>query len=226
MRSVAVVVDSHLRLDGNLVGPDLANDIFDDLTIPNQAKEFAERANRWGWQDLPDEFILAWLEGDIIVMPRGYALRLKRKLRAQNLRVQWIDRRRRGRGEKLDWCRDFVPRQHQATTVTSMTRHQQGIYEAPTGSGKTLACLMFFQRVRPAKSIVIVEKLDLLSQWTKEISAWFGSQYVGQIGAGKWTDDKRITVATAQTLWRKFGSAQDDQTATEWFDLFDCLIVD
>src|SRR3954468_2666031 len=227
MRSVAVVVDSHLRLDGNLVGPDLANDIFDDLTIPNKDKEFAERANRWGWQDLPDEFILAWLDGDTVVMPRGYALRLKRKLRAQNLRVQWTDRRRRGSGESLPWRQAFTPRNHQSTAVTSMTKHQQGIYEAPTGSGKTLACLLFMQRVEPVKVLVLVEKLDLLSQWTKEISNWFGSEYVGQIGAGKWDDSKRITVATAQTLWRKFGAAAlDDQAAAAWFDMFDCLIVD
>jgi superfamily II DNA or RNA helicase len=228
MRSVPVVVDSHLRLDGNLIGHDLANDIFDDLEIPNEEKVWAERQQRWGWEDLPDNFQLGWLDGDTVVMPRGYALRLKRKLRAQNLRVQWVDRRRRGRGPALSWRQEFTPREHQPATVRSLTKHQQGIYEAPTGSGKTLACLMFIQRVRPARILIMVEKLDLLNQWKMEIDKWFGSNYVGTIGSGKWDDSKRITVATAQTLWRAYGRPElsEDPNVVAWFDSFDCVIVD
>lgn len=227
MRSVPIVVDSHLRLDGNVIGHDLANDIFDDLTIPNKAKEYAEKTNRWGWQDMPDDFQLGWLDGDTVVMHRGYALRLKRKLRAHALRVQWVDRRRRQTGQGLSWRKQFTPRPHQVTAVTSLTKHQQGIYEAPTGSGKTLACLMFLQAVRPARTLVLVEKLDLLSQWLREIGNWFGGEYVGQIGSGKWIDDKRITVATAQTLWRRFKTVDlEDPKVVAWFDSFDCVIVD
>lgn len=227
MRSVPVVVDSHLRLDGNLIGQDLANDIFDDLTVENSERVWAERTQRWGWEDLPREFLLGWLDGDVVVMPRGYALRLKRKLRAQNLRVQWIDRRRRGKGPAIPWRKQFTPRPHQVAAVKALVRHQQGIYEAPTGSGKTLACLMLIQLLRPAKVLVLTEKLDLLSQWLREIGNWFGGEYVGQIGSGKWVDTKRITVATAQTLWRRFGAVElDDQTAAAWFDQFDCIIVD
>ena len=58
MRSVPVIVDSHLRLDGNLIGHDLANEIFDELTINNHAKDVAKRMNRWGWEELPDDFLL------------------------------------------------------------------------------------------------------------------------------------------------------------------------
>jgi superfamily II DNA or RNA helicase len=214
-------------LDGNLIGHDLANDIFDDLTIPNKAKSYAEKTNRWGWQDMPDDFQLGWLDGDVVVMPRGYALRLKHKLRARGRRVQWIDRRRRARRPQLAWRKEFAARPHQTTAVTSMTKHQQGIYEAPTGSGKTLACLMFIQAVRPARTLVLVEKLDLLSQWLREIGNWFGGEYAGQIGSGKWIDTKRITVATAQTLWRRFKTVDlSDPDIMAWFDSFDCVIVD
>ena len=52
MRPVPVIVDVTLRLDGNLIGHDLAEIIFDELTIHNTAKDVAKRMNRWGWEDL------------------------------------------------------------------------------------------------------------------------------------------------------------------------------
>ena len=58
-RSIPVTVDSHLRVDGNLIGHDLAEQIFDELTIYNHAKDVAKKMNRWGWEDLPDDFQLA-----------------------------------------------------------------------------------------------------------------------------------------------------------------------
>ena len=81
MRSIPVIVDSHLRVDGNLIGHDLTNKILDELTIYNHAKDKAKKMNRWGWQKLPDDFLLANLDGDTVVMPRGYALQLKTLLR-------------------------------------------------------------------------------------------------------------------------------------------------
>lgn len=221
-RSIPVTVDSHLRVDGNLIGHDLAEQIFDELTIYNAAKDVAKKMNRWGWEKLPDDFQLGWLDGDTVVMPRGYALQLKLLLREKGLRVEWDDHRRWRRGPYFHW-NGHMFRPHQIRAIKKIIKHQQGMYEAPTGSGKTVTCIGFLIAKQPKRTLVLVDKLDLLNQWRKELAAWLGVNIedIGQIGQGKWNEGARVTVATVQTIWRKA-----DEISDEWLASWDCVIVD
>ena len=217
-----MVVDSHLRVDGNLLGHNLVNRILDELTIYNAEKDVARRMKRWGWEELPDDFLLGSLDGDTLVMPRGYAFQLKTLLRQKDLRTQWVDRRKWKRGEpfaKYDGNFPFKP--HQSVAMRKIVRHQQGMYEAPTGSGKTVTCLGFLNHKQPQRTIILVDKLDLLNQWRKEIVRWLGIPMVdvGMIGGGWWKEGARVTVATVQTIRERL---PDD----DWFATWDCVILD
>ena len=224
MIEIPVIVDSHLRLDGNLIGHDLAEQIFDELTIPNMAKERERSMNRWGWEQLPDDFQLGELDGDTVVMPRGYALQLKTLLRQKRKRVQWIDRRQWTRGSAFH-TNGMELKEHQWRAVYEIARHQQGMYEAPTGSGKTVTCIGFLRHRRPKWTLVLVDKLDLLHQWRKALALWLGCEIdeIGQIGDGKQILGERVTVATVQTLnsYRKDGALPED-----FFEVWDAVIVD
>lgn len=222
MRVVEVIVDSHLRVDGNPLGHDLAGDIFDELTIPNAAKEVAKRQKRYQWWEMPDDFLLGDLDGDTLVLPRGYAARLKAILREHDIKVVWKDRRKCDRGEPFKWAKRFTARPQQPRAVKKFRRYEQGMYQAPTGSGKSLTCILFIQEVSPHKTIILTDQLGLLSQWRKDIAGWLGIE-VGQIGSGKWDDNHRITVATVQTIWKR---VKDGTLPEGWFDEFDCAIVD
>lgn len=226
MQIVPVVVDSSLRLDGNLVGHDLADQLFDELIIPNEKHYEAKRAKRWGWEDIPAEIQLGDLVGDFLVIPRGFALELKLALREAGKKVIWVDRRTWERGAPLKWRKPFTPRDHQPRAVAMMRKHEQGIYEAPTGSGKTMTVLYFLHEVAPQKILILVDKLDLQNQWIKEIGNWFGGEYVGKIGDGDWIEGKRIAVATFQSIraamnrgligeddnfWRQYDAVIDDE---------------
>ena len=59
---------------------------------------------------------------------------------------------------------------HQREAVRKIIRHQQGMYEAPTGSGKTVTCIGFIKAKRPRRTLILVDKLDLLNQWRKELA--------------------------------------------------------
>lgn len=222
MRQIPVILDSHIRLDGNLIGHDLTNDIFDELTFDNKAKEIARAADRYGWWDLPDKFNLGGLDGDTLVLPRGYALQLKLLLRENNLRPWWIDRRKWKKGLPLQWASEFNPREHQPYAVAKMIKHQQGMYEAPTGSGKSLSCLYAIQQLSPEYSIILVDKIGLLNQWSQEVENWFGFK-CGVIGGSKWSDDARITVATVQTIW---SAIKKDQVPNDFFKKFSLSFLD
>jgi hypothetical protein len=133
---IPVIIDSHLRLDGNLIGLDLANTIFDELTLLNP--EWAEAKKRTGWvpKSIEKWILLADLDGDTLVMPRGYAMELKLLLREHGHRVWWVDRRKWASGSAFG-VKQFSYRDHQPAAVKAIIKHQFGIYEAPTGSGKT-----------------------------------------------------------------------------------------
>lgn len=189
-----------MRVDGNLLGHDLVNQILDELTIRNTAKTIAKRTKRYEWWKLPDSFLLAELDGDELVMPRGYAVQLKLLLREKGIRVQWVDRRYRAKGPPFKWAKPFTPRVHQPPAVKAMRKHQQGMYQAPTGSGKSLTCISFIKETRPRKAIILVDKKDLLNQWIKNFKDWLGEE-AGKIGDGKFEYENRICVATVQTIW-------------------------
>ena len=230
MRSVPVIVDSRLRLDGNLIGHDLAETIFDELTVHNHAKDVAEKMNRWGWEELPDDFQLGSLDGDTVVMPRGYAYQLKTLLREQGMRVQWDDHRRwRAGGPFPSTGTNSRFRPHQVKAIRKIIKHQQGMYEAPTGSGKTVTCIGFIIAKQPLRTLILTDRVDLLNQWRKELAAWLGVDidYIGQIGQGEWRVGERVTVATVQTIWSAIKQHADAITLiAEFFSAWDCVILD
>lgn len=221
---IPTVIDSHLRVDGNFLGADLVEQILDELTVRNVARDEARKRDRYGWQDIPEEFILGYLDGDELVMPRGYAMEYKLLLREHGHCVKWRDRRTWHRRAPIYGKDEFSYREHQIPAVAHIKRHQQGMYEAPTGSGKTVTCCGFLWEKHPLKSLIIVDKIELLEQWRKRIKEHVAPSFeIGKIGNGKWIDDSPITVATIQTIWSaiKRGILPED-----FFERFDCVIVD
>ena len=226
MRSVPVIVDSHLRLDGNFIGHDLAEAIFDELTVYNHAKDVAKKMNRWGWEKLPDDFQLGSLDGDTVVMPRGYAYQLKTLLRDHDIRVQWEDHRQwRSAGPFPSTGANGRFRPHQIKAIRKIIKHQQGMYEAPTGSGKTVTCIGFIIAKQPRHTLILTDRVDLLNQWRKELAAWLGVNIddIGQIGQGEWNVGARVTVATVQTIWAAY---KRGELPVDFFDDWDCVILD
>jgi superfamily II DNA or RNA helicase len=223
VRPIPVVIDSHIRVDGNLLGHDLTEQIFDELEIKNVEREKAEQTNRWGWWELPETFQLGALDGDTLVMPRGYALQFKLLMREHDMKVVWHDRRRWEAGPPIDFAMQPDSRyHHQGVAVRRMVKHQQGIYEAPTASGKTVTVIRFLQRIHPAHALILVDKLDLMNQWIAKLNDWLVvPDQVGQLGGGKQVI-RRITVATVQTLWKRL----DELVRMGFFNYWGSVTVD
>jgi superfamily II DNA or RNA helicase len=224
---IPTVIDTHLRVDGNLLGHDLANRVFDELTLINPEWIEAKKRNAWDLEDIPKWIILGELgtgtatNGDEIVMPRGYAMEYKLLLREHGHRVKWIDRRKWARGPRFG-VQEFSYRDHQPPAVAAILKHQFGIYEAPTGSGKTTVGCAVIWRTQPRKSHILVDKIELIYQWRRMLIQHAGvpEELIGQIGDGKW-DERRITIATVQTLRRR-----EDEIPQSWYDDVDLMILD
>lgn len=203
---IPVILDNRLRVDGNLLGHDIVNEILDEL-VPMDGEGPA----------------LADLDGDTLVMPRGYAMELKLLLRERGHSVWWVDRRTWKRGKPWG-IEEFSYRRHQPEAVRKLIKHQQGIYEAPTGSGKTTVGCAILWELCPANALILVEKKELLHQWRNTLLNDFGADPddVGIIGEGKWIE-KRFTVATVQTLYRR---AREGKIGKSWFKKWKVLYVD
>jgi superfamily II DNA or RNA helicase len=218
---IPVIIDSHLRLDGNLIGLDLADTIFDELTLLNP--EWAEAKKRTGWvpKSIEKWILLADLDGDTLVMPRGYAMELKLLLREHGHRVWWVDRRKWASGPAFG-VKQFSYRDHQPAAVKAIIKHQFGIYEAPTGSGKTTVGCAVIHKTRPRRALILVDKKELLHQWQRMLIQHSGAtaDMIGQIGEGVWRE-ARFTVATIQTLRRR-----EEQVDPAWYDQWDLVILD
>lgn len=217
MHTVDVIVDNWLRVDGNMLGHDLVEQIFDRLTIPNMARiEHEEHGRTWQAKQMSAEFYLAGFydrdlygddpefNGDWVVMARGFALELKKLCREHGRRVRWVDRRVWEPGEPYGY-EEYRYREHQPAAVDAIKHHQQGIYRAPTGSGKTAVLCGFLWETHPQNALIYVDKVTLVDQWIEAINERIGLpvEDIGRIAEGKWSTG-RITVATVQTIHRKW----------------------
>ena len=224
-RPVNVVVDSELRLRVAALPEPLLEQIVSDLTIPNRAREEAERRNQWGWQDLPESIELYHerfddANEDWLDMPRGYAKWLKELLYAHDYRPRWVDRRQWQPGPEFGPA-EFTYLVHQPECISSIIREQQGILKSPTGSGKTVIALGLIWEKHPAKSIILVDRINLVNQVVKRAREHFGVE-VGVIGEGAWDEDHQIVVATVQTLWSK----KLELLTNGFFDKWSVVILD
>lgn len=218
---VPVVVDHSLRVSAGLLGRDLAEQIFSELLIPNQAHEDAREYNVYGWEAIPAFHQLYDVHGDTVVLPRGYALRLKQLLRERGQRVDWRDRTRFVRGPDLGG-QAIIHREHQPRAVAALRKHRQGIYKAPTGSGKTVTLCALLAELRPLRSLIVVDRINLVNQWRDRIRQYLDPPFeVGTIGEGVWEED-RITVGTVQAIWR----VRNELIAEGWFDDWDLVSLD
>ncbi|OGC77195.1 hypothetical protein A2619_01170 [candidate division WWE3 bacterium RIFOXYD1_FULL_39_9] len=94
-------------------------------------------------------------------------------------------------------------RPYQDEAIAIMLCHDQGVLQAPTGSGKTIMALSIIA-ARRQPTLIIVHTKELLYQWKDRIETFLSipKEDIGQIGDGKKTVGKKITVAMVQTLFK------------------------
>lgn len=95
------------------------------------------------------------------------------------------------------------PREHQVEPLAALTLHGSGVLNLGCGYGKTVVAL-YYAATRQTRTLVVVNQINLISQWTGEISTHLGigADRVGTVRAGKWDYEKDIVVASIHTLCR------------------------
>lgn len=213
-------LDHKIRVRLDDLPSELGNPIIEALTIPNLEKLNAKKQHIWGWERMPDDIPLYEIEGDDLVMPRGFAKFYAEGVRLSGYKIAWEEGRTWNPIFKLGNV--IEPRAWQEPAIQAMMKSHQGIYKAPAGSGKTVAILETVRRLG-CQSIVIVNTKDILWQWQDRAQDFLGTDYpLGQIGDGRFDVSPYMTIATAQTLHSRF----DEIEKEGFFDQFSFVCLD
>ncbi|MCF8012520.1 MAG: DEAD/DEAH box helicase [Clostridiales bacterium] len=92
-------------------------------------------------------------------------------------------------------------RYYQKNAIDTAINRSRFICHLATGGGKTLIGMGIIKQTG-AKSLFVVPSLSLLNQTYRKFVEVFGKEHVGIIGDNK-EQEKRITIATVQSLWSK-----------------------
>lgn len=178
----------------------VATQIKDRLTFANPAYQEAEKRGYWTG-NIEQEIVGYQVEGDALVIPRGFTRQLVGILRGAGIRYQVEDRRRAV--APVDFT--FLGELHdfQVEAVDAMAARDFGTLSSPTGSGKTVMALKLIE-LRKQPALVICHTKELMDQWVVRIETFLGipAGQVGRIGGGKMKVGDKITVALVQSLYK------------------------
>lgn len=133
-----------------------------------------------------------------LMLPRGRLNQLEKFCRDNHCELTLEDNRNPGTPINVHFVGTLTSEQEKA--ATTMLSFENSILEAPTGFGKTvLACQMIAER--GLNTLIITEKLQILSQWCSSIKEFLNITEVGQIGGGKYIITNQIDVASIKSLW-------------------------
>lgn len=152
--------------------------------------------------------------GSTISIPVGCYSRLRGFLEQRNPALEIQDTRT---SKPVKFTDKIQLRDYQQGVPELLQRASNGIARLDTGFGKTIIALRLASLLGQ-RTLIIVPKLDLLTQFEYEIKRYFGFK-CGRI-QGKHLDIKDITVATVQTLRNRINS--NDVTP----DSFGTVLVD
>jgi len=180
-----------------------ATQIKDRLIFPNPAHQEAVKRGFYAG-NLPQEIKGYRVEGDALIIPRGFAAQLVAILRGAGVQYRVEDHRRTLPEVDLTFkgeLRDF-----QVEAVNAMASRDFGIMSSATGSGKTVMAL-YLIAMRRQPALVVVHTKELMDQWIARIGTFLGipAREVGIIGNGKKRIGDKITVALVQSVYKCAG---------------------
>lgn len=190
----------------------LLDEIKEALTFDNPKYLQAKRYSKYKNINIPQYqmFYMPMKQG--VAVPRGFKLNLD-KFHVKDERIEI--------NVKYPKCLISLRDVQQKALNAYLDDPDKGITILPTGAGKSLYGLYVAQLLRQ-KTLVIVNKDDLVNGWMKDAKVCFGEDFnCGLIKAKKRNIGEQVTIATIQTLNRL-----DEETLEKLYNEFGCVICD
>lgn len=156
-------------------------------------------------------------EGEIII-PRGFIRDLVKFCIKKGIKYKLVDKRNKLPSIKFKSSLNLY--EHQLKAIEKTEKKDFGVIVAPPSSGKTIIGLeLIIRKQQPA--LIVVHRKQLFDQWIERIQSFLGipKTQIGQIGGGKKSIGKQVTVAMMQSLIRL-------DNLEDYTDKFGTVIVD
>lgn len=211
-----IKVSHQIEIMMKRIPPLILKRIKQELTLPNPNYEQALRYGR-DTRKTSEVIELYRIEGDLLILPRGYGGKLLKYLRDSN--TSYFLQDQRVTLPKVDFHSRIQLRNYQEAAVSQLIKWKQGRIVAPCGAGKTMIMLEAMARIGQP-SLWVTHTKELADQVIERASAVFQitPDEIGMIGDGKFSIGDRLTVSLIQTL----SKADMD----EFKDRFGAIFVD
>ncbi|MEJ2110481.1 MAG: DEAD/DEAH box helicase family protein [Acidobacteriota bacterium] len=158
---------------------------------------------------------------DYICLPRECREDLSKELVEIGIPCQFTDKTWVGRNIDVEFKGEL--REEQSLALEHLLQHETGILSGTTAFGKTVVALKLIAE-RKVNTLILVDKVSLLSQWKKKISEFLildetpqqqvdgvvkkrgrkkKTSQIGQLGAGRNTLNSIVDIAVMQSISRK-----------------------
>lgn len=114
---------------------------------------------------------------------------------------------------------------HQDEASTRVQQRTRGVVHHPVGAGKSVVIVEIARRLA-VPTLVLVQRKELLEQQHAQFVKLLGDpRLIGAIGDGIW-NPRPITVATVQTLSRRFKDLVHMKEVKEFLEVWECVMID
>ncbi|HBR81037.1 TPA: restriction endonuclease subunit R, partial [Candidatus Uhrbacteria bacterium] len=193
------------------------NFIREELNFPNLDYWLKKRLGKSVYQT-EKFFKLIEEDGENVILPRGFLIKLTDHLRSRGIPFNLQDERTLLPEVNFSSVIELRPEQEKVVGLAMET--EQGVIVAPPGSGKTIMGLELIAR-RSQPTLILTHRRQIANQWIERIQTFLNipKAHIGRIDGVKKTVGEKITVAMLQSL-----SRQED--LKDWKDKFGTVIVD
>lgn len=206
MVAVRATVDGAIRIEGD-VEPKFHARLVRSFSFGNPAFYRLQSMGRaMSYSDVPERIEAALEAPDgRLVIPRGGVALVKSVVEGKGGRVEFIDRRTRGRAIEIPKRHDegdepIALRPYQRTALDEIKRRTQGLVVIGCGGGKTTIGIVAIEELARS-AVVLVHTGDLLDQWVEGLRDKLGIE-AGVIADGKVTPGD-VTVGMIQTVSKR-----------------------
>lgn len=196
-KEIKVILDDMVYIDKADLSASVKN-CFRRLATFANPEFYKKQRMRMSVYNIPMVIDCSKEDDKYLKLPRGTFEYLVSLCETNDVRIETLDKRFKGNKIEINFKGQL--REEQQLALNEMLKYDNGILCAPTAFGKTvIGCKLIEER--KVNTLILVNKLQLLTQWKERIKEFLDVEEVGEISGKKKNITNVIDVASIKSIW-------------------------
>ena len=196
-KEIKVILDDMVYIDKADLSASVKN-CFRRLATFANPEFYKKQRMRMSVYNIPMVIDCSKEDDKYLKLPRGTFEYLVSLCETNDVRIETVDKRFKGNKIEINFKGQL--REEQQLALNEMLKYDNGILCAPTAFGKTvIGCKLIEER--KVNTLILVNKLQLLTQWKERIKEFLDIEEVGEISGKKKNITNVIDVASIKSIW-------------------------